>query len=106
MNASPPSGICVCLVLMMWFLTLLSSSSSRGRSFNDPMVDAKCSHRFEVGRNLYELLVVSLQALAIQPSGNKGSSSCDDTLTLKSMRAQDMLYVVNIMRRYELRYSM
>ena len=52
-----------------------------------------CSRRLEVGRHLDDLLVVSFQDLAIQPLENEGDSSCDDTLTLKLVRVQNIVYV-------------
>jgi len=83
-----------------------------------------CSRLLEVGRildelllvllqalgwNLDELLLVSLQVLANQPSENEGGSSCEYTLTFKSVRAQNIVYIMNIMnimQRCELRYSL
>jgi len=50
----------------------------------------------EIGRNLDELLAVSLHALVIQYSGNDENSSCDDTPKLKSVRSPNTVYVVNI----------
>jgi len=49
----------------------------------------------EVGRNLDELLVVSLQALVNQFSENEGGSSCDDTPTLKSIRIRVQILPVS-----------
>jgi len=58
--------------------------------------------RLEVGQKLDEFLVVFLQVLVIQSSGIEGDSSYNNTPTLKSVRAQNTMYVVNIVQRCKL----
>ena len=55
---------------------------------------------------LDEAPIGSLKALANQTFGDKGGSSFDYTPMLKWVRAHNIVYVVNILQRCKLRYSL